>query len=344
MSGDTIVIGDVGGAVIALDARTGAERWRHSTGGAYVYSTPAIAGGDRLHRLVQRHLPRRSSSAAARCAGRSTSAAASRARRPSWTGSSTPPRLYAPGAVAAAPTGSTPGTGAVRYQADEGRYSPAVAARAHPVPRGHAARRCLSCARAVSASGSALGRRGRRPADRGGRHRLRRWRGAGSTPAASRGRPRASSPAEAPRGAARPPARGPSTATTPSARRANPALDLRPALPARAGRTTPARCWSSRRSWATGGPSSAPTPAWPSRSTSTPGRPVWTVHLRGRVASSPALAGDLGPVHHQPRRRAWRCGPPAGGRSGGAASARPSSRRRSSSAARRTSGPSRGGS
>jgi outer membrane protein assembly factor BamB len=38
------VIGDVGGAVIALDARNGREIWRHRTGD-WVYGSPAIAGG-----------------------------------------------------------------------------------------------------------------------------------------------------------------------------------------------------------------------------------------------------------------------------------------------------------
>lgn len=44
VSQGTVVIGDVGGDVIALDAATGRERWRHGTG-AYVYSSPAIARG-----------------------------------------------------------------------------------------------------------------------------------------------------------------------------------------------------------------------------------------------------------------------------------------------------------
>ena len=46
ISGNTVVIGDVGGAVIAVDLRTGRRRWSHPTvGGADVYSSPAIAKG-----------------------------------------------------------------------------------------------------------------------------------------------------------------------------------------------------------------------------------------------------------------------------------------------------------
>lgn len=44
VSGGTIVIGDVGGSVVALAAADGSLRWRHTTG-AYVYSSPAIADG-----------------------------------------------------------------------------------------------------------------------------------------------------------------------------------------------------------------------------------------------------------------------------------------------------------
>ena len=95
---------------------------------------------------------RRSSSAAGRCAGPSTSAAASRARRRSSTASSTPPASTRPGSRRA-PTASTPGTGAVRYQADDGRYSPAVGAGRTLYLVGHAARLCPPCALAVSASG-----------------------------------------------------------------------------------------------------------------------------------------------------------------------------------------------
>ncbi len=46
ISGNTVVIGDVGGAVIAVDLRTGRRRWSHRTAGAAsVYSSPAIAKG-----------------------------------------------------------------------------------------------------------------------------------------------------------------------------------------------------------------------------------------------------------------------------------------------------------
>ena len=127
MSGGTIVIGDVGGAVVALDARDGSELWRHSTGGAFVYSSPAIAGGavfigsyDGVFRALDLAI-----------GGAAVELRRGRPRSPgrprSWTawstcrGSTRPARrrrTYGLDAV----------TGAVRAEIDDGRYSPAVGA------------------------------------------------------------------------------------------------------------------------------------------------------------------------------------------------------------------------
>jgi outer membrane protein assembly factor BamB len=126
VSGHTIVIGDVGGAVIALDARTGAERWRHSTGGAYVYSTPAIADGaayvgsyNGTFQALElgTGAERWSFDVGGRISGSATVV----------DGVVYTARLYAPG-QSPRTYGLDTRTGAVRYQAAEGRYSPAVAA------------------------------------------------------------------------------------------------------------------------------------------------------------------------------------------------------------------------
>jgi outer membrane protein assembly factor BamB len=126
VSGSTIVIGDVGGAVIALDARTGAERWRHSTGGAYVYSTPAIADGTAFigsytgtfqALSLDDGSVRWSFDVGGRISGSATVV----------DGVVYVARLYAPG-QARATYGLDTRTGAIRYEADDGRYSPAVGA------------------------------------------------------------------------------------------------------------------------------------------------------------------------------------------------------------------------
>ena len=298
VSGGTIVIGDVGGAVVALDARDGSELWRHSTGGAFVYSSPAIAGGavfigsyDGVFRALD---------------------LASGALRWSFdvggpiSGSATVvdgvvyvSRLYAPGQAPRAPTAST------RSRARCARRSTTAATRrggrrAHPVPRGNPDPACVSRARAVGLSGSG-------PA---------RWRwswsrrassawassGAGSTPAASRGRPWASSRPRRRAGSATR-ARGPSSASTPGApaptRRS---ISRRPS--GDAGRAMPARCWSSRRCSA-GGRAIVGTNAGLALAIDlTSGRELWSVDLHGRVASSPAIGGRPGPVHHQAGRGA----------------------------------------
>jgi outer membrane protein assembly factor BamB len=144
VSGNTIVIGDVGGAVIALDARTGAQRWRHSTGGAYVYSTPAIAddtafigsyNGSFQALDLGSGSVRWSFDVGGRISGSATVV----------DGVVYVSRLYAPG-QARATYGLDTGTGAVRFETDDGRYSPAVGAgrtlylvgtrllHAHPAP------------------------------------------------------------------------------------------------------------------------------------------------------------------------------------------------------------------
>jgi outer membrane protein assembly factor BamB len=144
VSGDTIVIGDVGGAVVALDARTGAQRWRHSTGGAYVYSTPAIADGAAYIGSYNGSFQaldlatgsvRWSFDVGGRISGSATVV----------DGVVYVARLYAPG-QSRATYGLDTRTGAVRYETDDGRYSPAVGAgrtlylvgtrllHAHPAP------------------------------------------------------------------------------------------------------------------------------------------------------------------------------------------------------------------
>lgn len=144
VSGGTIAIGDVGGAVIALDARTGAQRWRHSTGGSYVYSTPAIADGTvfigsyngRFDALsLASGTVKWSFDVGGRVSGSATVV----------DGVVYVARLYAPG-QARRTYGLDTATGAVRFQAADGRYSPAVGAgrtlylvgtrllHAHPAP------------------------------------------------------------------------------------------------------------------------------------------------------------------------------------------------------------------
>jgi outer membrane protein assembly factor BamB len=126
VSGDTIVIGDVGGAVIALEARTGAERWRHSTGGSYVYSTPAIADGAAYVGSYNGTFQalelddgsvRWSFDVGGRISGSATVV----------DGVVYTARLYAPG-QARRTYGLDVRTGAVRFEGDDGRYSPAVGA------------------------------------------------------------------------------------------------------------------------------------------------------------------------------------------------------------------------
>ncbi len=125
VSGDTIVIGDVGGSVVALDAGSGAVRWRHGAGG-YVYSSPAIADGTvfigsysgRFEALdLASGALRWSFDAGERISGSATVVGdvvyTAVLARPG-----APRRTY----------GLDVGTGAVRFRADEGRYSPVVAA------------------------------------------------------------------------------------------------------------------------------------------------------------------------------------------------------------------------
>ena len=126
MRGDTIVIGDVGGAVIAIDARSGAERWRHSTGGSYVYSSPAIADGAayvgsyngtfQALELTDGSV-RWSFDVGGRISGSATVV----------NGVVYTARLYAPG-QARRTYGLDTRTGAVRFEGEDGRYSPAVGA------------------------------------------------------------------------------------------------------------------------------------------------------------------------------------------------------------------------
>ena len=107
------------------DAATGAVRWRHAAGG-YVYSSPAIAGGTvfigsyagRFEALdLATGAARWSFSAGERISGSATVVGdvvyTAVLARPG-----TPRRTY----------GLAVDTGAVRFRADEGRYSPVVAA------------------------------------------------------------------------------------------------------------------------------------------------------------------------------------------------------------------------
>ncbi len=125
MSGGTIVIGDVGGAVIALDARTGAERWRRGTG-SYVYSSPAVADGtvyigsyDGVLRALDLGTGgvRWSFRAGGRISGSATvvDGVVYTAVLPL---PGRPPRTF----------GLDARTGAIRYRGADGRYSPAVGA------------------------------------------------------------------------------------------------------------------------------------------------------------------------------------------------------------------------
>ncbi len=126
VSGNTVVIGDVGGTVLALDRRSGAVRWSHGTGGAFVYASPAIARGTvfigsydgRFEALdLDTGAVRWGHDAGGRISGSATVVDdvvyATVLTRPGE-----PKRTF----------GLDAATGAVRYEGDDGRYSPAVAA------------------------------------------------------------------------------------------------------------------------------------------------------------------------------------------------------------------------
>lgn len=126
VSDGVVVIGDVGGAVIALDADDGGELWRHSTGGAYVYSTAAIARGTafigsyngRFEALdLGTGAVRWSFDTGQRISGSATVVGDVVYTAVLWRPGE-PRRTY----------GLDVRTGAVRFRAPEGRYSPAVAA------------------------------------------------------------------------------------------------------------------------------------------------------------------------------------------------------------------------
>jgi outer membrane protein assembly factor BamB len=111
--------------VIALNARTGALRWRHATGG-YVYSSPAIAGGKafigsysgRFEALdLRTGAVRWSFDAGGRISGSATVV-----DDVVYTAV-----LYRPGEPRRT-FGLDVHTGGVRYRGHDGRYSPAVAA------------------------------------------------------------------------------------------------------------------------------------------------------------------------------------------------------------------------
>ena len=128
VSGDTIVIGDVGGAVIALDAR---DR-RRALAPLHRRGVRLLEPGDRrrrrLHRLLQRRLP-----GARPGSGRGALVASTSAARISGSATVVDGVVYTAAplrarAVAAAPTGSTPAPAPSATEADDGRYSPAVAA------------------------------------------------------------------------------------------------------------------------------------------------------------------------------------------------------------------------
>jgi outer membrane protein assembly factor BamB len=125
VSGNLAVIGDVGGAVIALDVRTGAERWRHTTGD-WVYGSPAIADG---RVFIGSYDGNFQALDLATGAVRWTHAAGGRI-----SGSATvidgivyTSILYREGQPRKT-WGLDVRTGAVRWQNDDGRYSPAVGA------------------------------------------------------------------------------------------------------------------------------------------------------------------------------------------------------------------------
>jgi outer membrane protein assembly factor BamB len=111
--------------VIAVDASTGAERWRVGTGG-YVYGSPAIADGtvyigsydNNLYALdLQTGARRWSFDVGARISGSATVV----------DGIVYTARLYFPGSPKRT-YGLDAETGAVRFESEDGRYSPAVAA------------------------------------------------------------------------------------------------------------------------------------------------------------------------------------------------------------------------
>lgn len=125
VSGNTAVIGDVGSAVIALDVRDGRELWRHSTGG-WVYGSPAIANGrvfiggyDGQFRALSL---RDGSLLWSHSAGGRISGSATVVNDIVYTSI-----LYREGQPRKT-WGLDVKTGAVRWQNDDGRYSPVVGA------------------------------------------------------------------------------------------------------------------------------------------------------------------------------------------------------------------------
>ncbi|HJZ62139.1 MAG TPA: PQQ-binding-like beta-propeller repeat protein [Miltoncostaeaceae bacterium] len=126
VSGNTVVIGDVGGAVVGLNAQTGARKWRVSTGGSFVYASPAIARGTayigayngRLYALdVASGRQRWSFSAGGPISGSAT-----------VVGGIVYTAVLAPSVSGDRTWGLDTRSGAVRFQTDDGRYSPVVAA------------------------------------------------------------------------------------------------------------------------------------------------------------------------------------------------------------------------
>ena len=249
VSGDTIVIGDVGGAVIALDARDGCGAVAPLHRRRVRLLQPGDRRRHRLHRLLRRPLPGPRPRRRRRCAGPSTWAGAISGSATVVDGVVYTAAPLRPGPGPRAPTGSTRHRRGALREIDDGPLLARGRRRAHPLPRGHPDPPCLSRARAVGASGSGLGRAGAGPVAAGvlgvglvaGLVRLRQRRGHDRGLRAGRGA----------RAGARRRRPGRSTATT----RAAPAPTRRSTCrrpSGGAGPTTPARCSSSRRCSADG--------------------------------------------------------------------------------------------
>lgn len=125
VSGNRIVIGDVGGQVVCVDARTGAVLWRHATG-AYVYASPAIArntvfigdyDGDFEALDLGTGAVRWRFAVGGRISGSAT-----------VVGDTVYTAVLAAPGQAKRTWGLATANGRVRFRADDGRYSPAVAA------------------------------------------------------------------------------------------------------------------------------------------------------------------------------------------------------------------------
>ena len=232
-------------------------------------------------------------------------------------------------------------TGAVRFRAAEGRYSPVVAAGVDPLPGGHPDDRGVPRPRRRKRHPDRRRRRRRRRPDRRGGARATASRRGGSTPAASRGRPSGFEPQQAPTGSETA-GSWPEWGFDAGRTRANPALDIAPPF---------RRLWSLRRRLARRVPAGDRRRPRHRGHQLRPGVRARHRHREGGLAGAHPRPGGLvagdrrhpRALHHQARRRP-RARQRAPARScGGAGSARAIESSPLVVGSRSTSGRSRGG-